>query len=84
MTRCSQVLIGRHAAYGDEQECQIELQRDGDIVTVAYRDGETHVSDAVIEIVRYFDFVYSAEGCLIGPVAWLELKERLHRFNMIN
>ncbi|KAJ1489952.1 hypothetical protein T484DRAFT_1936121, partial [Baffinella frigidus] len=41
------VLIGRHAAYGDHQTCQLKLVREAGKVIVHYSDGETHCSGEV-------------------------------------
>mmetsp|Transcript_9773 Transcript_9773/g.22280 ORF Transcript_9773/g.22280 Transcript_9773/m.22280 type:complete len:490 (-) Transcript_9773:4-1473(-) len=36
-----QVLVGRHAAYGDEQLCELCVEQDGDDVRLEYADAET-------------------------------------------
>ncbi|EKX52837.1 hypothetical protein GUITHDRAFT_101288 [Guillardia theta CCMP2712] len=36
-----QVLVGRHAAYGDEQLCELSVQQEGDQVRLEYADAET-------------------------------------------
>ena len=44
------VLIGKHAAYGDEQICQLNVVQDPEhegLVLISYADGETHCSGTI-------------------------------------